>query len=118
MRIANGYLVEGMPKRNGDGFGRLWHSNRQVEDFFDILDLDGGGEEIGWGKKSVGGRNWERENYSVWLPKNHWGREKSSARLQIINSRECKSDGWQRDTMVFCNATYNMQPQHSLRWFP
>ncbi|KAI5339010.1 hypothetical protein L3X38_018282 [Prunus dulcis] len=46
MRIANEYLVEGMPERNGDGFGRPWHSNMQVENFFDILDLGGGGEEI------------------------------------------------------------------------
>ncbi|KAM0962077.1 hypothetical protein ACFX13_021681 [Malus domestica] len=35
MRIANGYLVEGMPERNGDGFGRLWHSNREVDGCFD-----------------------------------------------------------------------------------
>lgn len=41
MRIANGYLVEGMPERNGDGFGRPWHSNRQVEDFFDRCDRGG-----------------------------------------------------------------------------
>lgn len=35
MRIANGYLVEGVSERNGDGFGRSWISSRDVEDRFD-----------------------------------------------------------------------------------
>ncbi|XP_031269953.1 F-box protein SKIP14 [Pistacia vera] len=34
MRIANGYLVEGIPEKNGDGF-KNWHSNREMEDCFD-----------------------------------------------------------------------------------
>lgn len=34
IRIANGYLVEGIPEKNGDGFGKSWHSNRDVEDTF------------------------------------------------------------------------------------
>ncbi|KAF3431108.1 hypothetical protein FNV43_RR25838 [Rhamnella rubrinervis] len=34
IRIANGYLVEGIPEKNGDGFGKSWHSNREVEDPF------------------------------------------------------------------------------------
>lgn len=35
MRIHNGYLADGISERNGDGFGRPWHSNRDVEDPFD-----------------------------------------------------------------------------------
>ncbi|KAM5568113.1 hypothetical protein ABKV19_015930 [Rosa sericea] len=35
MRIHNGYLADGVSERNGDGFGRPWHSNRDVEDPFD-----------------------------------------------------------------------------------
>ncbi|KAJ7957618.1 F-box protein SKIP14 [Quillaja saponaria] len=35
IRIANGYLVDSIPERNGDGFGKPWHSNRDVGDFFD-----------------------------------------------------------------------------------
>ncbi|XP_015894423.2 F-box protein SKIP14 [Ziziphus jujuba] len=34
IRMANGYLVEGIPEKNGDGFGKPWHSNRDVEDHF------------------------------------------------------------------------------------
>lgn len=34
IRIANGYLVEGIPEKNGDGFGKSWLSNREVEDPF------------------------------------------------------------------------------------
>ncbi|KAK0575009.1 hypothetical protein LWI29_032545 [Acer saccharum] len=35
MRIANGYPVEGIPERNGDGFAMNWHSNREMDDCFD-----------------------------------------------------------------------------------
>ncbi|KAL5826994.1 hypothetical protein ACOSQ3_018839 [Xanthoceras sorbifolium] len=35
MRIANGYPVEGMPERNGDGFAMNWHSNQEMDDCFD-----------------------------------------------------------------------------------
>ncbi|KAA8533262.1 hypothetical protein F0562_033205 [Nyssa sinensis] len=35
MMIANGYLVEGIPERNSDGFGKPWFSNREVDDCFD-----------------------------------------------------------------------------------
>ncbi|KAF3967544.1 hypothetical protein CMV_008465 [Castanea mollissima] len=35
MRIVNGYLVEGVSKRNEDGFGRSWRSSRDVKDRFD-----------------------------------------------------------------------------------
>ncbi|KAE8023628.1 hypothetical protein FH972_009303 [Carpinus fangiana] len=35
IRIANGYLVEGLPEKNGDGFGKTWLSNREVDDRFD-----------------------------------------------------------------------------------
>jgi len=35
IRIANGYLVEGLPETNGDGFGKSWLSNREVDDPFD-----------------------------------------------------------------------------------
>lgn len=34
IRIANGCLVEGIPEKNGDGFGKSWHSTREVEDPF------------------------------------------------------------------------------------
>lgn len=33
MRIANGYLVEGIPEKNGDGFAKSW--NTEMEDCFD-----------------------------------------------------------------------------------
>ncbi|GLT38383.1 hypothetical protein SLA2020_126390 [Shorea laevis] len=36
MRIANGYLVDGRPdQNNGDSFCRSWHSNGEIEGFFD-----------------------------------------------------------------------------------
>ncbi|KAJ7945504.1 F-box protein SKIP14-like [Quillaja saponaria] len=35
IRIANGYLVDSIPERNTDGFGKPWHSNRDVGDCFD-----------------------------------------------------------------------------------
>lgn len=35
MRIANGYLVEGIPEKNGDGYAKNWHSNREIDDCFD-----------------------------------------------------------------------------------
>lgn len=35
IRIANGYLVEGILDKNGDGFCKPWHSNREVADCFD-----------------------------------------------------------------------------------
>lgn len=35
IRIANGYLVEGLPEKNGDGFGKTWLSNLEVDDRFD-----------------------------------------------------------------------------------
>lgn len=35
IRIANGYLVEGILDKNGDGFRKPWHSNREVSDCFD-----------------------------------------------------------------------------------
>jgi hypothetical protein len=35
IRIANGYLVEGLPEKNGEGFGKTWLSNREVDDRFD-----------------------------------------------------------------------------------
>ncbi|GAV80363.1 hypothetical protein CFOL_v3_23824 [Cephalotus follicularis] len=35
MRIANGYLVEGIPENNVDGFTKPWHSNREIDDSFD-----------------------------------------------------------------------------------
>ena len=35
IRIANGYLAEGMLDKNGDGFCKPWHSNREVADCFD-----------------------------------------------------------------------------------
>ncbi|XWS34630.1 hypothetical protein CRYUN_Cryun21dG0054500 [Craigia yunnanensis] len=35
MRIANGYLVEGIPEKNGDGFSKSWHLNREMENCFD-----------------------------------------------------------------------------------
>ncbi|KAE8730153.1 Restriction endonuclease [Hibiscus syriacus] len=35
MRIANGYLVEGIPEWNGDGCSKHWFSNHQLEDCFD-----------------------------------------------------------------------------------
>lgn len=50
MRIANGYLVEGIPERSGDGFVRPWHSNRDVEDCFDYgrdrVDRSGSPESV------------------------------------------------------------------------
>ncbi|KAK8363289.1 hypothetical protein V6Z12_A03G152600 [Gossypium hirsutum] len=35
MRIANGYLVEGIPERNGDGCSKSWFSNHELEGCFD-----------------------------------------------------------------------------------
>lgn len=35
IRIANGYLVEGIAEKHGDGFGKPWLLNREVEDPFD-----------------------------------------------------------------------------------
>ncbi|XWS63804.1 hypothetical protein CRYUN_Cryun06bG0133400 [Craigia yunnanensis] len=35
MRIANGYLVEGIPEKNGDGCSKSWLSNHEMEDCFD-----------------------------------------------------------------------------------
>ncbi|XP_012479231.1 F-box protein SKIP14 [Gossypium raimondii] len=35
MRIANGYLVEGIPERNGDGCSKSWFSNLELEGCFD-----------------------------------------------------------------------------------
>ncbi|KAF5945230.1 hypothetical protein HYC85_015458 [Camellia sinensis] len=50
MRIANGYLVEGIPERSGDGFVRPWHSNRDVVDCFDYgrdrVDTSGSPEAV------------------------------------------------------------------------
>uniref|UniRef100_A0A2N9FS35 F-box domain-containing protein n=1 Tax=Fagus sylvatica TaxID=28930 RepID=A0A2N9FS35_FAGSY len=50
MRIANGYIVEGIPEMNGDGFGRQWLSSRDVEDQFDygrdICDRSGSQESV------------------------------------------------------------------------
>ncbi|XVF02674.1 hypothetical protein REPUB_Repub04eG0194700 [Reevesia pubescens] len=34
MRIANGYLVEGISEKHGDGFSKSWHSNREMENCF------------------------------------------------------------------------------------
>ncbi|OMO81416.1 hypothetical protein COLO4_23604 [Corchorus olitorius] len=35
MRMANGYLVEGITEKNGDGYSKSWHSNLEMEDCFD-----------------------------------------------------------------------------------
>lgn len=35
MRIANGYLVEGIPEKNGDGYAKNWHLNQEIDDCFD-----------------------------------------------------------------------------------
>ncbi|PPD79739.1 hypothetical protein GOBAR_DD23346 [Gossypium barbadense] len=35
MRIVNGYLVEGIPQKNGDGYLESWHSNCEREDCID-----------------------------------------------------------------------------------
>ncbi|KAB2041864.1 hypothetical protein ERO13_D02G155100v2 [Gossypium hirsutum] len=35
MRIANGYLLEGIPERNGDGCSKSWFSNLELEGCFD-----------------------------------------------------------------------------------
>ncbi|XVE92233.1 hypothetical protein REPUB_Repub01dG0079300 [Reevesia pubescens] len=35
MRIANGYLVEGIPEKNGDGCLKSWHLNHEMENCFD-----------------------------------------------------------------------------------
>ncbi|XVF85168.1 hypothetical protein PTKIN_Ptkin17bG0096600 [Pterospermum kingtungense] len=34
MRIANGYIVEGIPEKNGDAFSKPWLSNQEMENFF------------------------------------------------------------------------------------
>ncbi|XP_057949480.1 F-box protein SKIP14 [Malania oleifera] len=36
IRIANGYFVEGIPEKSGDGFVKPCYSNREVEDCFDF----------------------------------------------------------------------------------
>ncbi|XP_022725198.1 F-box protein SKIP14-like [Durio zibethinus] len=43
MRIVNGYLVEGIPEKNGDGCWRSWHLNHEMEDCFDHGRDRGGG---------------------------------------------------------------------------
>ncbi|XP_022732874.1 F-box protein SKIP14-like [Durio zibethinus] len=35
MRIGNGFLVEGIPEKNGDGFSKSWHSNCEMDNCFD-----------------------------------------------------------------------------------
>lgn len=40
MRIANGYLVEGIQERNRDGFSRQWPSSREVQDRGDNMDWE------------------------------------------------------------------------------
>ncbi|XP_059633583.1 F-box protein SKIP14-like [Cornus florida] len=50
MRIADGYLVEGIPERNEDSFVRPWHLNREVEDCLDYgrdrIDRGGSPESV------------------------------------------------------------------------
>lgn len=40
MRIANGYLMEGIPERNRDGYARQWPSTREVQDRGDNMDWE------------------------------------------------------------------------------
>ncbi|XP_008444416.1 F-box protein SKIP14-like [Cucumis melo] len=35
MRIANGYIVEGIPENNAEGCGKPWHRGREVDGCFD-----------------------------------------------------------------------------------
>uniref|UniRef100_A0A7C9F1I5 F-box domain-containing protein n=1 Tax=Opuntia streptacantha TaxID=393608 RepID=A0A7C9F1I5_OPUST len=40
MRIADGYLVEGIPERNRDGFAKQWLPTREVQDRGDNMDWE------------------------------------------------------------------------------
>ncbi|MBA0727002.1 hypothetical protein Golax_002789 [Gossypium laxum] len=47
MRIANGYLVEGVAEKNGDGCMKPCHSDHAMEDCFDYGRDKGGGDRCG-----------------------------------------------------------------------
>ncbi|KAK9276259.1 hypothetical protein L1049_005790 [Liquidambar formosana] len=46
IRLANGCFIDGGAEKNGDGYVKPWHSNREVEDCFDY-ERDRGGDRVG-----------------------------------------------------------------------
>ena len=109
IRIANGYLLDGISEKNGDSFGRPWHSNREVENPF------------GYGDRYERGSSQEAVSKDILdvLPSDPFGMDMSTTFTALtgwLEDLEVDYGGYGGDEVLASDGSYQIFAELNFIW--